>query len=637
MYALDYFYLTFFFDVAQCYLLLKAIKPDVLYINSGGYPGAVSCRATGIAGLLAGVKIIYFHVNSMPKPAPALFERLVDRLLIENVCRFITASHAVAEALSRQRRIPPAHVQTIHNSFHEVEPNVCRREEIRLRHGISDETILFGVVGELIERKGYRVVFDALHQLKKEDQITHLSLLVIGSGKLLSTLKKLVQVHGLGSTVTFVAHTDRIHDYYQAIDVLIMASLHSEDLPYVILEAMAAGKPVIGSAVAGIPEQVIHGVNGLLVDPGDFLGLSEAMIFFKKNFDAVRSMGAKSKELYHSKFHQSIAIPQIEQLFFNKKEQVCVSVIITTYNRSYYLSLALQSVLSQTYSNLDIIVLDDGSSDETALIVKKIDDPRIRFRTQEHSGRPALLRNRGMREAKGEYIAFLDDDDVWRHDKIQKQISYLNEHPQFQVVYSDCMVINQFGHEKGIMPNYALRKKGDVINDLLKGNFIPCPTVLFSRSLLSYSLIFPESPEMKAVEDYHFWLQLARVALFGYIAQPLAYYRIHSHGISTSLNYPCLRKRVLENMLSNPLWSDFYRHIETHIRKLAVAEAFFQWSHGCGKEARLSIMKYVRNPTANLFTAGAAFFLYAVSFLPCTPFTEICRCAVRLKEILKLW
>ena len=88
----DYFYLTFFFDVAQCYLLLKAIKPDVLYINSGGYPGAVSCRATGIAGLLAGVKIIYFHVNSMPKPAPALFERLVDRLLIENVCRFITAS-----------------------------------------------------------------------------------------------------------------------------------------------------------------------------------------------------------------------------------------------------------------------------------------------------------------------------------------------------------------------------------------------------------------------------------------------------------------------------------------------------------------------------------------------------------------
>ena len=89
-------------------------------------------------------------------------------------------------------------------------------------------------------------------------------------------------MHGLGSTVTFVAHTDRIHDYYQAIDVLIMASLHSEDLPYVILEAMAAGKPVIGSAVAGIPEQVIHGVNGLLVDPGDFLGLSEAMIFFKK-------------------------------------------------------------------------------------------------------------------------------------------------------------------------------------------------------------------------------------------------------------------------------------------------------------------------------------------------------------------
>ena len=103
-----------------------------------------------------------------------------------------------------------------------------------------------------------------------------------------------------------------------------------------------------------------------------------------------------------------------------------VSVIIPTYNRQHTLLAAIQSALSQTLPPLEVLVCDDGSTDGSAEAVAALDDPRVRWLTGPHAGYPAVPRNRGLREARGEWVAFLDDDDVWLPEKlaVQKKMLY---------------------------------------------------------------------------------------------------------------------------------------------------------------------------------------------------------------------
>ena len=101
-----------------------------------------------------------------------------------------------------------------------------------------------------------------------------------------------------------------------------------------------------------------------------------------------------------------------------------VSVIIPTYNRAHVLPRAIESVLKQTYTELELIVVDDASTDDTAAVMTAITDPRVRYVRKEHGG-AAAARNRGIAEAKGEFIAFQDSDDVWHSDKLEKQLAYL--------------------------------------------------------------------------------------------------------------------------------------------------------------------------------------------------------------------
>ena len=104
-------------------------------------------------------------------------------------------------------------------------------------------------------------------------------------------------------------------------------------------------------------------------------------------------------------------------------QEKLVSVIIPTYNRSSFLKEAIQSVLNQSYNNFEIIVIDDGSEDETEKVIQSFNDSRIKYLKREHTGSPAFIRNQGMKIAKGEYIAFLDSDDLWFPHKLKMQIN----------------------------------------------------------------------------------------------------------------------------------------------------------------------------------------------------------------------
>ena len=124
--------------------------------------------------------------------------------------------------------------------------------------------------------------------------------------------------------------------------------------------------------------------------------------------------------------------------------QPLISVIIPTYNRERYLLEAVQSVLSQTYSNIELIVIDDGSTDQSHQMIGNVKDKRLEYYKVEHSGHISTVRNIGLSKCRGKYIAFLDSDDIWHSCKLEKQLKYLIK-AKAQAIISSYYVLNEDG------------------------------------------------------------------------------------------------------------------------------------------------------------------------------------------------
>ncbi len=202
-----------------------------------------------------------------------------------------------------------------------------------------------------------------------------------------------------------------------------------------------------------------------------------------------------------------------------------VSVILPTYNRASLLKYALDSVMSQTFRDLEVIVVDDGSTDETAEIVKSY-SRGIRYLYVEHSGLPSVTRNAGLRLTKGEHVAFLDSDDEWLPEKVERQVEVLETHPAIGLVCSNALTLEHGQTKPGrLYLRDDLGGSGWVLAKLLRENFVITSTVLMRRSLFDRIGGFSEDPSLCALEDYDLWLRVAAVAEIYYVPEALAIYR----------------------------------------------------------------------------------------------------------------
>jgi len=148
-----------------------------------------------------------------------------------------------------------------------------------------------------------------------------------------------------------------------------------------------------------------------------------------------------------------------------------VSVIISTYNRAHLIGRAIQSVLNQTYQDFEVIVVDDGSTDNTEEIVKSFNDPRIRYIRHEKNKGAAAARNTGIKAARGKYIAFQDSDDEWLPEKLEKQMKvFENAPPEAGVVYTDMQRINEDGEHYWEMGKIGY-PPSKIIKDIQRSRF----------------------------------------------------------------------------------------------------------------------------------------------------------------------
>ena len=199
-----------------------------------------------------------------------------------------------------------------------------------------------------------------------------------------------------------------------------------------------------------------------------------------------------------------------------------VSIIIPTWNRGQLLEKAVRSALAQTLPPLEVLVCDDGSTDGSQQLVQGINDLRVQWLPGLRAGRPAVPRNRGIRESRGEWVAFLDNDDEWLPDKLEKQLRLADKIGCHAV----CSNALRFIPGKGAAGNYFASGSDCVaFEDLLIVNRVICSSALVHRSVIEKVQGFPEEPELKALEDYSFWLRVAVFTDFAYIHEPLLFYR----------------------------------------------------------------------------------------------------------------
>lgn len=197
-----------------------------------------------------------------------------------------------------------------------------------------------------------------------------------------------------------------------------------------------------------------------------------------------------------------------------------VSVVIPAYNAMTYLPETVESVIRQTFTDFEVLIIDDGSSDHIVQWASEIKDQRVRLISQENQGLPGA-RNTGITQAQGEYIAFLDADDLWEPTKLEKQVYCLDNNPLVGLVHTWMLLVDEQGKSTGrLMKSNA---EGDVWKQLVERNMIACPSVIVRRCCFETVGIFDIT--LRSIEDWDMWLRLAVHYPFAVIKEPLAYYR----------------------------------------------------------------------------------------------------------------
>lgn len=213
-----------------------------------------------------------------------------------------------------------------------------------------------------------------------------------------------------------------------------------------------------------------------------------------------------------------------------------VSVIVPTHNSEHWIRQTVESVLCQTLSDFELIIVDDGSLDRTVDVLAVISDPRMRvFRYQSAGVRgPAAGRNRGLSHAAGEYIAFLDHDDLWLPQKLAAQVQALQDHPEAAVAYSWIDIINE--HGQLIESPARISINGNVFDALLLGCFLwTGSNPLIRRSALDRVGSFDE--QIGGSDDWDMWLRLAEVYSFVCVPQPHVQWRITPTNTSNDASF----------------------------------------------------------------------------------------------------
>jgi len=298
-----------------------------------------------------------------------------------------------------------------------------------------------------------------------------------------------------------------------------------------------------------------------------------------------------------------------------------VSVIIPTYNRAHLIGETLESVLAQTFGDYEIVVVDDGSTDDTRSVVEKV-APQARYIYQENTGIPEVL-NVCIREARGEYIQHLGSDDVLIEDTLARSVALLDALPGVAMVHGAAWLIDETSERLAVSrPDFAtgdyIRSGREEIRDLLFSNHIVAPTVMVRRQVMLETGLF--DARFGLYEDWNLWTRIAKKHDIAYSNEPLVNYRVHSGPSGSIFNtasahdIDLYRRMHLDEVFNDPSLRDIY----AGVKRKALAHHHLvvgrrAWETGKMWYARWSAAKAA---FSHLSAARAAVLLAARTFAP---------------------
>lgn len=265
-----------------------------------------------------------------------------------------------------------------------------------------------------------------------------------------------------------------------------------------------------------------------------------------------------------------------------------VTVVVPTYNRECFIALAVESVVNQSVQDWELIIVDDGSTDQTtALLDSWLTDPRIHYLYQSNQGQSAA-RNRGLAAVNSDYIGFLDSDDIWLSDKLEKQLAIFDRCAGVDIVHGDEIVIDEVG--RVLSKQNMARYSGFITPQLLSDNCVSMTTALVRRGCFEEMGGFDESD--RVAEDYELWLRFSTRYRFYYEPGYVTLYRSMADQLSTDTR---LRLQANEHIL-NTFLNRFPSAVtpaerRTGLSRFHTRKARYLASAGCRAEAIRAIFE----------------------------------------------
>ena len=281
--------------------------------------------------------------------------------------------------------------------------------------------------------------------------------------------------------------------------------------------------------------------------------------------------------------------------------QPLVSVIVPSYNHQNYIKECLLSILNQTYKNIQLIVIDDGSKDNSIEIIENLRiEYNFIFIKQSNIGLSKTL-NRALKEfIKGEFVCALASDDFWDLNKVQIQVGYLIANKKFDLVFSNAYIVDHQSQIKGCFDEFRL-KNNCSLEDLILDKFgIPALTVMLRKSVFEKVGLYDEN---LIIEDWDMWIRIADKGSLAFIIEKLAYYRMHDNNISSNLQLMMqARFQIIEKWKA--VYPEIYKKASIYWRTEALKQfsknskdAFkylnFDWEYLSDKKYRKYLIKYI--------------------------------------------
>ena len=246
------------------------------------------------------------------------------------------------------------------------------------------------------------------------------------------------------------------------------------------------------------------------------------------------------------------------------KNEILVSIVIPVFNSERFIVECLNSVLNQSYKNIEIIIVDDGSTDKSVELINDYHSDLIKIYSQVNSGQ-GKARNLGVEKAKGEWIAFLDSDDIWFVGKLEMQLEHCKN---YVWSHTDYFFIGDIIAPKTRSRDFVSNNPGYIFDSLIVENTIATSTVMIRKSIFLEFGGFNTS--YRALQDWDLWLRISKKYDIGYYEKPIAEYRVHSTSVSRSTrrNFPYHMEIISQIFSEDGIAAD-----NKHLKKNALSQS----------------------------------------------------------------